>query len=423
MPINRREVLSVGLAAAVGALAGCSSSNAPGDSASQVEVFSWWTGPGEKEGLDALVADFKAKNPGIDFNNATVAGGAGSNSKTILANRLKANDPPDSYQVHAGLDLQSDVRAGKCEDLTSLYERQGWTDKLPKNLLDAVTLDGRIYSVPVDVHRANLLWYSPKVATAAGIAAPPKTWDEFLAQGEALRAKGLTALSIGPAWTQKHLLETVLLGQLGPDKYLGLWNGRTDWKGPEVLAVLALFIQVLGYSDLGSAAGDWQPALDKIISGAAVYNVMGDWVVAYFSTSKQLVYDTDYAVTASPGSAGIYDFLSDSFTLAKGARHRAAGEKWLVECGSTGGQNLFNPRKGSVPARLDGDSALYRGYLAEAMAAWKDTHTKVVGSLTHGVVANSAWSAAIDTALVAFVRSRDAQAFAAAVAASYESSK
>lgn len=423
MPISRRRLLSAGLAVAAGTLAGCSSSSTAKDGGSEVEVFSWWTGPGEKEGLDALVSDFKTKNPGIDFNNATVAGGAGVNAKTILANRLKANNPPDSYQVHAGLDLQSDVRAGRCEDLTYLYAQQGWKDKLPKSLLDAITLDGKIYSVPVDVHRANLLWYRPKVATDAGITAPPATWDEFLTQAEALKGKGLTALSIGPGWTQKHLLETVLLGQLGPDKYLGLWNGRTDWKSTDVLATLAVYTKVLSYSDIASAAGDWQPALDKMIAGTAVYNVMGDWAIAYLSISKQLVYKDDYAVTTSPGSAGVYDFLSDSFTLAKGAPHRAEGEKWLVECGSIGGQDLFNPRKGSVPARTDTDRAFYKGYIAEAMAAWADSDTTVVGSLTHGVVANTAWNAAIDTALATFVRSHDAAAFATSVASSYESSK
>jgi glucose/mannose transport system substrate-binding protein len=422
MPISRRRLFGVGLGAAASTLAGCSSSGAGPDRGSQVEVLSWLTGPGEKEGLDVLVADFKAKNPGIDFTNAAVAGGAGTNARTILANRLRADDPPDSYPVHAGLELHSDVRAGRCEDLTDLYTAQDWKDKLPKSVLDAVTVDGRIYSVPVDVHRANLLWYSPNVLAAAGVT-PPQTWDDFMAQAEALTAKGLTALSIGPAWTRKHLLETVLLGQLGPDKYLGLWNGRTDWTGADVLAVLQLYTRVLGHTDLASAAGDWQPALDKIIAGTAVYNVMGDWAVAYLSMSRQLTYGTDFAVTTSPGSAGIYDFLSDSFTLAKGARHRTAGEQWLVECGSTAGQDRFNPRKGSVPARLDTDRALYTGYDAEAMAAWLDTDTAVVGSLTHGVVTDTGWSTAIDNALAAFVQTHDAQAFAAAVAASYKSWK
>ena len=178
---SRRGLLALGLAAAMFALPACSSSandNGNGNGSGgdkQVEVFSWWAGPGEKEGLDAMIADFKQKNPGVDFNNAAVAGGAGTNAKTILATRLQNNNPPDSYQVHAGLELQSDIKAGKVEDITYLYEQNGWKDKLPKGLLDAITVSGKIYSVPVNIHRANLIWYSPKILQGAGITAPPKS--------------------------------------------------------------------------------------------------------------------------------------------------------------------------------------------------------------------------------------------------------
>ena len=105
------------------------------------------------------------------------------------------------------------------------------------------------------------------------------------------------------------------------------------------------------------------------------------------------------------------------FTLPKGAKHRDAAEKWLIECGSVDGQDAFNPQKGSVPARTDIDKSKYTGYLAKALADWQSPSTTVVGSLTHGVVANTAWNAAIDTALAAFVRDRDATTFASAVAA------
>lgn len=389
----------------------------------QVEVFSWWTGAGEQEGLDAMIADFKAKNPGIEVINAAVAGGAGTNAKAILANRLQAGNPPDSYQRHAGLELADDIKAGKVEDLTKLYEAQGWKDKLPKGLLDAITIDGKIYSVPVNIHRANLIWFTPKTLKALGIAGPPKTWKEFLTQAQAIKAKGKTALAIGPAWTQKHLLETVLLGELGPDKYTGLWNGKTDWKAAEVTAALDTFKQVLAASDIKSAAADWQPAADRVVDGAAVYTVMGDWLDGYLKGAKKLAFQTDYDVTASPGSAGVYDFLSDSFTLPVGAKHREAAEKWLIECGSTQGQDLFNPQKGSVPARTDADKSKYTGYLATALKDWQDPATKIVGSLTHGVVASNAFGAEIDTALGIFIESRDTKGFAAAVAKAYDSTK
>src|SRR4051794_19976048 len=129
---SRRGLLALGVAAAMFALPACSSdandngsgTNAGGDK--QVEVFSWWAGPGEKEGLDAMIADFKKNNAGGALNTAGAPGGAGPNAKPTRAPRLQNNNPPDSYQVHAGLELQSDIKAGKVEDISYLYDQQGW---------------------------------------------------------------------------------------------------------------------------------------------------------------------------------------------------------------------------------------------------------------------------------------------------------
>jgi glucose/mannose transport system substrate-binding protein len=389
----------------------------------QVEVFSWWTGPGEQEGLDAMIADFKSKNPGIEVINAAVSGGAGTNAKAILANRLQAGNPPDSYQRHAGLELADDIKADKLEDLTSLYDKQGWKEKMPKGLLEAITIDGKIYSVPVNIHRANLIWFLPKTLKELGLSGPPKDWKEFLTQAAAIKKKGKTPLAVGPQWTQKHLLETVLLGELGPDKYTGLWNGKTDWKSAEVTAALETYKKVLSFSDIKTAAADWQPAADRVADGTAVYFVMGDWLDGYWGRAKKMAFKTDYDVAPSPGTNGIYDFLSDSFTLPKGAKNHDAALKWLEECGSTEGQDAFNPQKGSVPARTDADKSKYKDYLAVALKDWQDPNTKIVGSLAHGAVANNALNSEIDTALGLFAASGDAKAFAEAVAKAYEATK
>jgi glucose/mannose transport system substrate-binding protein len=417
MQQRNRRIFAFGLATLLLLLPACSSDAA--STGNKVEIFSWWVGPGDWQGLDALIGVFKKKNPNIELINATVAGGAGVNFKSVLATRLQTNDPPDSYQVHAGLELASDVRTGEVEDLTYLYDQQGWKDKYPKVLLDAITINGKIYSVPVNIHRSNLLWFSPKTLRAAGIDAPPKTWSEFLSQADKFKAKNIVPLSVGPAWTLKHLLENVLLGELGADTYTGLWNGRTDWKSPSVLAALEMYKKVLDVSDLASAANDWQPALSKMSSGAAAYNVMGDWADAYLGRDQHLKFGTDYDVVASPGSAGLFKFLSDTFTLTRGAPHRAAAEKWLLVCGSVDGQDAFNPQKGSIPARLDADKSKYQGYLASALADWENPATKVVGSLTHGVVADNTWNGEIDNALGVFIQDFDAAKFADAVSKSY----
>jgi len=94
----------------------------------QVEVFSWWTGGGEAAGLDAMIKIFAAQNPDIEFLNAAVAGGAGTNARAVLATRLQAGDPPDSWQAHAGQEIIGTyVKADQIEPLNFLYEEKaGW---------------------------------------------------------------------------------------------------------------------------------------------------------------------------------------------------------------------------------------------------------------------------------------------------------
>jgi len=85
-------------------------------------------------------------------------------------------------------------------------------------------------------------------------------------------------------------------------------------------------------------------------------------------------------------------------------------------CGSKEGQDAFNPVKGSIAARKDSDKALYGVYLQSAIDDWaKDV---VVGSLTHGVVANPTWQTQISTDWGAFVIDFDVAKFQAALVTS-----
>jgi glucose/mannose transport system substrate-binding protein len=414
-------VLSLGLAAC-GDDSGGGGGGGGGDeeASTEFEFFSWWTGGGDSEGKQALLDLFAEQHPDVEIVDSAVAGGAGTNAQAVLADRLLADDPPDSYQRHAGAELQADIEAGEVEPVTFLWDEEGWRDVFPDTLVDMITVDDEIYSVPVNIHRSNLMWYNPAVLEEAGIDAPPATWDEFLDQAATLEAAGLTPLTIGPAWTQEHLLENVLLGELGADAYAGLWDGSTDWESPEVIAALDTYTEVLGHTNIDSAAADWQPALDPLIEGDAAYNVMGDWAVAYFETEQGLTFEEDYDVALAPGTDGVFNFLSDSFTLPVGAPHRDLAVEWLQLAGSQEGQDTFNPIKGSIPARTDPDESLYTGYLAQPLADWNDPSTTLVGSLAHGAVADNAWKAEIDSALGGFVESGDSEAFASAVAQAYE---
>jgi glucose/mannose transport system substrate-binding protein len=385
----------------------------------QVEVFSWWTGGGEAAGLEAMIKVFSAENPDITFNNAAVAGGAGTNARAVLASRLQAGDPPDSWQGHAGQELIGTyVKDSKIQPLNDLYEAEGWLSVMPETLIPLISQDGNIYSVPVNIHRANVMWYNPKVLADNGLAVPTNM-DEWFAAMDTLQAAGVTPLALGEQWTKLHLLETVLLGTLGPDKYNGLWDGSTDWGSADVKTALENYKKVLTYTNSDSASLSWQDAAQLVVNGNAAFNVMGDWAEGYFRELGKTP-NTDYGWAPVPGTGGTFQFLSDSFVLAVGAKHPKSAEAWLKIAGSKAGQEAFNPVKGSICARTDCDKALFGVYLQSAMDDWASN--TVVGSLTHGVVANDSWKSEIDTALGAFVGDLNVDTFQAALVAACKAS-
>lgn len=369
--------------------------------ADEVEVFSWWTGGGEAAGLDAMIAVFAEMYPNIEFINAAVAGGAGTNARAVLATRLQAGDAPDSWQGHAGQELIGTyVAAGQLEPVNFLYEQNGWLEVMPETLIPLISEGGNIYSVPVNIHRANVLWYNPAVLAANNVEVP-ETLADFFAALDALQAAGMEApFALGEQWTVMHLFETILLASMGADAYNGLWDGTTDWAGPEVAQGIADFQKLLTYANSDASALSWQDASQLVVDGDAAFNIMGDWAEGFYK-ELGLTPREQFGWAPVPGTGGNFQFLSDSFVLPVGAPHRDAAIAWLTVAGSKEGQDAFNPVKGSIPARSDGDRALYDEYLQSAMDDWAGD--RVVGSLTHGVVANDSWKSEIDTGLGLFL--------------------
>jgi len=398
---------------------------APASSAAtdkQLEIFTWWASGGEAAGLAGMTTEFNRLNPKTPFINATVAGAAGVNAKGVLVSRMQAGNPPDTFQAHAGAELSSYVKAGQVEDLSFLYKSEGWDKIFPADLIKTLTTAGKIYSVPVNIHRANVLWWNPGAAKKAGIMAAPKTLDEMLVDLAKFKKVGIDGIALAGNgdWAIAHLFDVVLLGSMGADKYNGLWNGKTKWDGPEVAKAITYLSKILAFGN-SSKSLDWPDAGKLVTTGKAGFFIMGDWASSQWQ-SEGLKLGTDYTWAVAPNNVDkghVYMWLSDSFTLPKGAVNRDAGIAWLKVCGSLAGQDAFNPKKGSIAVRKDSNPALYDSYLQAAMKEW--TVDRLVGSTVHGVNYGNAGMAAYDAAVGRFYTggAKDAKGFAKSLVAAY----
>jgi glucose/mannose transport system substrate-binding protein len=412
---------AVGLLAASACGNSDDSSGGGGTASKDVTVFTWWADGGEKAGLDGLVSTFGTECKDYKFVNSAVAGGAGSNAKQVLANDLAAKKPPSTFQAHAGAELGDYIKNGQVDDVSDLYKEFGLDKAFPQSLLDNLTVDGKIYSVPANVHRANVVWANPTVLKKANLDATkaPATVDAWIADLEKLKAAGVKApLATSKGFAQEMVMEVVLLAELGPDKFTGLWKGDTDPNGADVTAALTKYQKLLSFSNVDRDAIDWSDALGYVNKGQAGYTVMGDWVAAQQLSDK--VPDSAYTYWPAPGTAGNFQFLADSFTLPTGGQDPEGAKCWLKVVGSAEGQKAFNTKKGSIPARSDAVAADYPKYQQTAMADWKSN--KIVPSCAHGAACSLGQNDSILSAISQFSGKPDVATLQKALAAAIKSS-
>ena len=377
-----------------------------------LEIVTWWTAGGEAEALAALIEIYRERYPDVEVMNSTVAGGGGSQARGVLASRMVGGNPPDTFQVHGGAGI---IGTWVVDDfmapVTHILEDNDWMDVFPEDVIDIISYEGEIYSIPVNIHRSNVMWYNTAIFEDNNLD-PPETLDEFFAVAEELQGLGITPLALGgtDGWEPTHLLESVLLAELGPEAYRGLWDGTTAWDGSDVRAALATFVDMLDYINPDQSAITNIDAAEYVAEGEAAMTVMGDWVHGFY-LAIGLEPGEDYGWMPTPGTQGNFIMLTDTFGLPKDAPNPTHVERWLTLVASREGQDTFNPIKGSISARTDADRDKYDVYLLSAMDDF--ARDSIVPSVAHGAAAEVGWMSRINDAMTFLVEDKDIDTAAA----------
>jgi glucose/mannose transport system substrate-binding protein len=337
-------------------------------SATDLEVTHWWTSGGEAAAVAELAKAFDAS--GDKWIDGAIAGSGGT-ARPIMISRITGGDPMGATQFNHGQQALELVQAGLMLDLTDVAEENNWKDIVfPSSLLDACTIDGRIYCAPVNIHSPEWLWLSNKVYEDIGIPVPTN-WTEFVATAPQVEAAGKIPLALGNQPWQSNLafgaITTAVAG-------LDVWRAVNVDKNMDVAAgaeMAAVFQAAADARKLAakSTVQDWNQATNLVITDQAAGQIMGDWAQGEFQVAGEVA-GKDY--TCLPG-LGLNAYLStggDAFYFPKvddadqeAAQKRLA--KILVEPAT---QVAFNLKKGSLPIRGDVDLSAANDCMKKGLA-------------------------------------------------------
>jgi glucose/mannose transport system substrate-binding protein len=360
---------------------------APAFAQQTVEVLHWWTSGGEAAALNVLKGNLEKQ--GVTWKDSPIAGGGGEQAMTALRARVSAGIPPTAVQM-LGFDIQDWGKQGVLANLNDLAGKEGWDKVVPAALQRFSKYGGNWVAAPVNVHSTNWVWANKEVLAKAGITSEPKTWDEFIADGEKLQKAGFVALAHGgQPWQEATIFDGVVLATGGIDFYRKAFIDLDSkaLSSPTMEKAFQRMSQLRKLVDKDFSGRDWNVASGMVISGKAGFQIMGDWAKGEFLNAKK-VPGKDFICFRMPGTQGMVSFNSDQFAMfrIKGADAIAAQTKLASAVMDKGFQSAFNVVKGSVPARTDVPDTAFddcgkKGIKDLAEANSKNT---LVGSMAHG---------------------------------------
>ncbi|UQZ37251.1 ABC transporter substrate-binding protein [Paenibacillus sp. PK3_47] len=246
-----------------------------------------------KGAIAAVIKAYTDAHPDVEIQDISVMSSSGYLDWLKIKDAL--GEFPDLVEMR---DTEAFAGAGKIAELPS--DLAGLFDNPPQ-------VWGKVWNAPLFASAPQGIIYSKKAYAAAGVTDLPRTYDEFLAIQEKLKAGGITPLAAGGKdifhmgfWVNKFLIDEVYARD--PD-----WNakrnaGEVSFQDGNVVQAVAdykyLFTRYVNEDWLST--GDNQTA-SMLVSGEAAQLFSGTWM---FPQIEEADPDFEFGFYAVPDREG-----------------------------------------------------------------------------------------------------------------------
>lgn len=274
--------LAFGLTACGNSDSSSSSSGASGDSGEKTKItfqniYPDPTTPTYKM-IHQIVDQYEKENPNIDIELDTLNT---DQQKLKLKTQAASKEIPDITIVNPSAQMKPYVDAGLLAPLDDVVDKGGLRDTYQEGLLDYYSNDGHVYALP-DGNNIEVGFYNKALFAKAGIAAPPTTFDELLADVKKLKDAGITPIAIGEkdSWTGSFLFMNILLRTNGGPGFLqDVADGKKTFNDPAFIEAVDAFQKLVqaGAFPEGATSIDATAGGNMFRTGQAAMFFIGTW--------------------------------------------------------------------------------------------------------------------------------------------------
>ncbi len=337
---------------------------ASADLTGDLRIFFNDQNPAPRAAIEGMVERFQEMHPDLNIELTLIDREA---NKTQIRNYLTAN-APDVNGWYAGNRMRPYVAAGLFEDVSDLWD--GPMGEELASTRPALTLDGRQWGVPYTYYQWGI-YYRSDIYEELGLT-PAATWEEELANCEAILASGRKCYAIGTRflWTAGGWFDYLNLRTHGYDFHMALTANEIPWTDDRVRETFAKWRELI---DMGAfidnhTAYTWQEAQPYLVNGQAAAYLMGNFIVEPLRdaglTDDTLGFYQFPEIT--PGIPMAEDAPTDTLHIPAQAQNKEAARAFLQYVASAENQTIANEVLGQLPinsqAQVADDKFIQAGF-------------------------------------------------------------
>lgn len=328
--------IAAALAAAVAA-AGFAGGSAQAGSSAEPQgkrtklVWLQWANEPQQRNVDAVVAAFQAKYP-IDIEFDFKPGSA--EGENLVKTRIAANDMPDLLTYNSGSLFQVLNLEKNFVDLS----KETFAERIVDSFKTVVSAGKGFYGIPYQPIPVGGILYNKKVYARLGLSVP-KTWNEFLANCEKIKAAGLVPViaSYKDDWTAQLLLLADFYNLNAQVPSFAADYTANKAKFATTPAALRGFEKIQevykkGYINKEPMATTYDNAQAMLANGEGAHYPMATWVLSAINANyPDKINDIGFFAqpSDSPNINGVTLWMPTNISIPKTSKNIEAAKKFL----------------------------------------------------------------------------------------------